>query len=118
MHFVRGKVRRSPTATGANRKRAALILQYEDTLLGKQRRLPVDMVVLMGAMEPHGRGEGVRHQVRHFVQHGRLVPKRHPKLDPVATMTDGVFVAGCARGRRTFPPRWPKAPRPRPGSPA
>ena len=27
-------------------------MQVEDTLLGKQRRIPVDMVVLMGAIEP------------------------------------------------------------------
>ena len=29
-----------------------LIVQVEDTLLGKQRRIPLDMVILMGAMEP------------------------------------------------------------------
>jgi heterodisulfide reductase subunit A len=29
--------------------------------------------------------------------------EKHPKLDPVATMTDGVFIAGCAQGPRDVP---------------
>jgi heterodisulfide reductase subunit A len=29
--------------------------------------------------------------------------ERHPKLDPVATMTDGVFIAGCAQGPKDIP---------------
>jgi heterodisulfide reductase subunit A len=29
--------------------------------------------------------------------------EKHPKLDPVATLTDGVFVAGCAQGPRDIP---------------
>ncbi|HMJ81189.1 MAG TPA: 4Fe-4S binding protein, partial [Candidatus Dormibacteraeota bacterium] len=31
------------------------------------------------------------------------VIERHPKLDPVATMTEGVFAAGCALGPRDIP---------------
>ncbi|MGD2144681.1 MAG: 4Fe-4S dicluster domain-containing protein, partial [Anaerolineae bacterium] len=29
--------------------------------------------------------------------------ERHPKLDPVGTTTDGVFIAGCAQGPRDIP---------------
>ena len=29
-----------------------LIIQVEDTLVGKQRRIPVDMVILSGGIEP------------------------------------------------------------------
>jgi heterodisulfide reductase subunit A len=29
--------------------------------------------------------------------------ERHPKLDPVATMTDGVFVAGVCQGPKDIP---------------
>jgi heterodisulfide reductase subunit A2 len=31
------------------------------------------------------------------------VIEKHPKLDPVATMTEGVFVAGCAQGPKDIP---------------
>ena len=29
--------------------------------------------------------------------------ERHPKLDPVATMTEGIFIAGCAQGPKDIP---------------
>jgi len=29
--------------------------------------------------------------------------EKHPKLDPVATMTAGIFIAGCAQGPRDIP---------------
>jgi heterodisulfide reductase subunit A len=29
--------------------------------------------------------------------------ERHPKLDPVATMTDGIYIAGCAQGPKDIP---------------
>src|SRR3970282_2142166 len=29
--------------------------------------------------------------------------ERHPKLDPVATMTEGVFIAGCVQGPKDIP---------------
>ena len=29
--------------------------------------------------------------------------EKHPKLDPVATMTDGIFVVGCCQGPKDIP---------------
>ena len=29
--------------------------------------------------------------------------ERHPKIDPVATMTEGIFIAGCAQGPKDIP---------------
>jgi len=29
--------------------------------------------------------------------------ERHPKLDPIATMTDGVYVVGCCQGPKDIP---------------
>jgi heterodisulfide reductase subunit A len=29
--------------------------------------------------------------------------ERHPKLDPVATMTEGIFIAGCVQGPKDIP---------------
>ena len=88
----------------------------EDTLLGKQRRIPVDMVILMGGLEPQADAKEMGLKCGISCSMAGWYTERHPKLDPVATMTDGVFVAGAARGRRTFPPRWPKGPRPPPAS--
>ena len=32
-----------------------MIIQVEDTLVGKQRRIPVDMVILSAGLEPRAR---------------------------------------------------------------
>ena len=42
-------------------------------------------------------------EVRHLLQHAGWYIERHPKLDPVATMTDGVFVAGACQGPKDIP---------------
>ena len=82
VHFVRGKVAEVTDAARSPEEKGQLIVQVEDTLLGKQRRIPVDMVVLMGAMEPQADAKEVGPEVRHFVQHGRLVHRAPPEARP------------------------------------
>ncbi|MGD8865027.1 MAG: CoB--CoM heterodisulfide reductase iron-sulfur subunit A family protein, partial [Anaerolineales bacterium] len=52
MHFIRGRVAEVTDAARLPGEEGMLIVQAEDTLLGKQRRVPVDMVILMAALEP------------------------------------------------------------------
>ena len=73
MHFVRGKVAEVTDAARLPGEQGKLIVQCEDTLLGRQRRIPVDMVVLMSALEPREDAKETRPEVRHLLQHGRLV---------------------------------------------
>jgi len=103
MLFVRGKVAEVTDVARFPHEEGKLIVQVEDTLLGKQRRIPVDMVVLMGALEP-------RHDAREIGLKAGIscgaagwFIERHPKLDPVATMTDGVFIAGACQGPKDIP---------------
>ncbi|MGA2064588.1 MAG: CoB--CoM heterodisulfide reductase iron-sulfur subunit A family protein [Thermoguttaceae bacterium] len=103
MHFIRGKVAEVTNAARKPEEAGKLIVQFEDTLLGRQRRLPVDMVVLMGALEPQADAKefGIRSCIS--CSEGGWYIERHPKLDPVATMTDGVFVAGACQGPKDIP---------------
>jgi heterodisulfide reductase subunit A len=80
-----------------------LIVQVEDTLLGKQRRIPVDMVILMAAIEPRSDSREVGLQFGIACSIEGWYTERHPKLDPVATMTDGIFIAGAAQGPKDIP---------------
>jgi heterodisulfide reductase subunit A len=61
------------------------------------------MVVLMGALEPQvdAKELGIRCGISCSV--AGWYTERHPKLDPVATMTDGVFVAGACQGPKDIP---------------
>ncbi len=103
MHFIRGKVAEVTDAARLPGEEDKLIVQVEDTLLGKQRRIPVDMVILMAAVEPRADARDVGLQFGIACSMEGWFTERHPKLDPVATMTDGIFVAGAAQGPKDIP---------------
>ena len=103
MNFVRGKVSEVTDAARMPEEEGKLIVQCEDTLVGKQRRLPVDMVVLMGALEPQADAKELGLKCGISCSMAGFYTERHPKLDPVATMTDGVFVAGACQGPKDIP---------------
>jgi heterodisulfide reductase subunit A len=103
MQFIRGKVAEVSQAAGPAEEAGKLVLQFDDTLLGRQRRLPVDMVVLMGALEPQADAKEFGLRCGLSCGAAGWYIERHPKLDPVATMTDGVFVAGACQGPKDIP---------------
>ena len=103
MHFVRGKVAEVTDAARQPDEAGKLIVQYEDTLVGRQKRQPFDMVVLMGALEPQEDAKEFGLRAGISCSSAGWYIERHPKLDPVATMTDGVFVAGVCQGPKDIP---------------
>ncbi len=103
MTFVRGKVAEVTDAARLPSEQGKLIVQFEDTLVGKQKRLPFDMVVLMGAIEPQTDAKELGIRCGISCSMAGWYTERHPKRDPVATMTDGVFVAGACQGPKDIP---------------
>jgi heterodisulfide reductase subunit A len=102
-HFIRGKVAEITDAARYPGEEGKLIVQAENTLVGKQMRVPVDMVILSAALEPrHDFKEVARLFGISCSEEGWLI-ERHPKLDPVATMTEGIYIAGCAQGPKDIP---------------
>jgi heterodisulfide reductase subunit A2 len=102
VNMIRGKVADvypDPSGTGTDR----LIVQAEDTLLGRILKVPVDMVVLAVGLEPHKDAEDVRRMFNMSCSSEGFFLERHPKLAPVSTFTDGVFVAGCCQGPKDIP---------------
>jgi len=98
--FVRGKVADIyPAGNGDGR----LILQAEDTLLGMVRKIPVDMVVLSVGLEPRPDANDVRRLFNIGCSGDGFFLERHPKLAPVSTFADGIFVAGCCQGPKDIP---------------
>jgi len=102
-NFIRGKVAKVTDEAMAEEEKGKLIVVVEDTLLGAMLRVPVDMVVLATALEPRGDAAEVAKLVGITKSADGFFLERHPKLDPVATMTDGVFVAGCCQGPKDIP---------------
>ncbi len=102
-HFVRGKVAEVTDFARVPEEEGKLIIQVEDTLIGKQRRIPVDMVILSAGIEPRRDAKEVGKLFGIACSSDGWYIERHPKLDPVATMTDGIFIAGCAQGPKDIP---------------
>lgn len=103
MHFIRGKVSEVTDAARLSSEQGKLIVQCEDTLIGRQQRFPVDMVILMGALEPQADAREMGLKCGISCSMDGWYTERHPKLDPVATMTDGIFVAGVCQGPKDIP---------------
>jgi heterodisulfide reductase subunit A len=101
--FIRGKVANITEHALSPEEEGKLIVTCEDTLLGNMVRVPVDMVVLCVAIEPRRDAN----QVAKIFHLGRskdgFFLERHPKLDPVAAMFEGVFMAGCCQGPKDIP---------------
>ncbi|MBT7989451.1 MAG: CoB--CoM heterodisulfide reductase iron-sulfur subunit A family protein, partial [Anaerolineae bacterium] len=102
-HFVRGKVAEVTNAARQPDEREKLIIQVEDTLIGKQRRIPVDMVILSAGLEPRHDAKDVAKLFGISCSADGWYIEKHPKLDPIATMTDGVYIAGCVQGPKDIP---------------
>jgi heterodisulfide reductase subunit A len=101
--FVRGKVAEVTNVARVPEEEGKLIIQVEDTLIGKQRRIPVDMVILSSGMQARHDSKEVAKLFGISCSADAWYIERHPKLDPVATMTDGVYIAGCAQGPKDIP---------------
>ncbi len=102
-NFVRGRVAEVTDAARNPGEEGKLIVQVEDTLIGQQRRIPVDMVILMGAVEPRHDAKELSHMFGAGCSEAGFFTERHPKLDPVATMSEGIFIAGACQGPKDIP---------------
>ena len=80
-----------------------LIVQAEDTMLDCIMKVPVDMVVLSVGLEPHPDTEKIRRLFNMSCSSEGWFLERHPKLAPVSTFTDGIFLAGCCQGPKDIP---------------
>ena len=101
--FVRGRVAEVTDAARLAGEEGKLIIQVEDTLAGKQRRIPVDMVILSAGMQPRADAKAAAKLFGISCSADGWYIEKHPKLDPVATMTEGIFIAGCVQGPKDIP---------------
>jgi len=101
--FFRGRPGEVTNVAETPEEKGKLVVQFEDTLVGRQRRIPVDMVILSCGLEPQQDAEEVARLFSVSRSADGFFLEKHPKLDPVATMTDGIFVAGCCQSPKDIP---------------
>jgi heterodisulfide reductase subunit A len=103
VHFIRGKVAEVTDWALDPSEEGKLVLRVEDTLAGMVRRIPVDMVVLSTGLEPTPDAQEVRRLFNISCSREGFFLERHPKLAPVSTFTDGIFLAGACQGPKDIP---------------
>jgi heterodisulfide reductase subunit A len=84
------------------REDGRLLVRVRDTLLrGEEVEIPADLVVLVTGMVP--RENAVLNGVLKLpLDAAGFFNEIHPKLRPVETLIDGVFIAGTAQGPKTL----------------
>jgi heterodisulfide reductase subunit A len=102
-HFIRGRVAEVTDIARTLAEEGKLIVQVYDTLFGAQRRIPVDMVILSVGMQARHDAQQVGQLFGLGCDFNDFFIERHPKLDPVLTMVEGVFIAGACQGPMAIP---------------
>lgn len=93
VNYVRGKV-----AEIIPKQDGTLMVQYEDTNLGRKGREIFDMVVLCPALIPSAGTKELADKLGVPLGDDGFIEEKHVKLDPVNTLNQAAFAAGCALG--------------------
>ncbi len=97
--FVRGRVSEVRESFETDK----IVIRAEDTFLGQPVEAEVDIVVLSCGIEaPKDLSEFARILGLQRSADGFLL-EAHPKLRPVETNTDGIFIAGAVQGPKDIP---------------
>ncbi len=80
-----------------------LVVKAEDANLGRLLQVPVDMVILSAGLEPRRGAQDVAHVFGLSRSADGFFLERHPKLGPVETASNGVFIAGACQSPKDIP---------------
>ena len=97
IYFIRGK------GSEIFKRDGRLVVAAEDTMLGTPVEIPVDMVVLGTGLTARNDAEKVAQVLGISQSADRFFMEAHPKLRPVSTNVDGIFLAGCCQGPKDIP---------------
>ena len=98
--FIRGKGARVAASVD---EPGRLVVEAEDTITGKFIKLPVDMVVLSPAMIPRSDARDIARLFNLSTDKQGFFMERHPKLAPLSTMSEGIFIAGVCQSPKDIP---------------
>ncbi len=95
--YLRGRV------SQIYQKDGKLVVLGEDSLMGRPVEITADLVVLATGMEASENAAEVAQKLNISYNAYNFLIEAHPKLRPVETQTDGIFIAGAAVGPRDIP---------------
>ena len=80
-----------------------MLIEFDEILSGERIEVPADLVILMVAKEAHKEAKKLAQTVGISMCGNQFFIERHPKLDPVATTTDGVYIVGSCQAPKDIP---------------
>jgi heterodisulfide reductase subunit A len=80
-----------------------MLIAVNEKLSGESIEIPADLVILMVGMEAQADADKVARLVNISQDKDGWFIESHPKLDPVATTTEGIFIAGACSGPKDIP---------------
>jgi len=101
--FIRGKAAMITKKVQDPSEEGKLVVIAEDTLTQMMLRVPVDLVVLCSAIEPQPDVAAVARTFKISRSADGFFLEKHPKLAPISTSNDGVFIAGACQGPKDIP---------------
>jgi heterodisulfide reductase subunit A len=99
VRFIQGR----PSQISEDPKTGQLFIQAEDLALGEVIEVEADMVVLSTAAVPRADTDEMGSVLNISRSPSGFFMEYHPKLRPVDTPTDGIFLAGAAQGPKDIP---------------
>ncbi|MGD0582696.1 MAG: CoB--CoM heterodisulfide reductase iron-sulfur subunit A family protein [Bacteroidales bacterium] len=80
-----------------------MLIEVNEKLSGEHIEIPADMVILMVGMEAREDSNEIARLVNISQDKDGWFIESHPKLEPVATTTDGIFIAGTCVAPKDIP---------------
>jgi len=80
-----------------------MLIEVHERLSGELIEIPADLIVLMVGMEARDDAKEIAHLANISQDKDGWFIESHPKLEPVATTTDGVFIAGTCVAPKDIP---------------
>ncbi|MCY1721104.1 CoB--CoM heterodisulfide reductase iron-sulfur subunit A family protein [Prolixibacteraceae bacterium Z1-6] len=81
----------------------SMLIEFTEQFSKEQVEVPADLVILMVAMESHADAKDISHIAGISMCGNSFFIEKHPKLDPVATTSDGVFIVGTCQAPKDIP---------------
>jgi len=80
-----------------------MLIEVNEKLSGEVIEIPADLVILMVGMEAQEDSSEIAHLVNISQDKDGWFIESHPKLEPVATTTDGIYIAGTCVAPKDIP---------------
>jgi heterodisulfide reductase subunit A len=97
VNFYHGRVK------GVEKCNGHLIVRWDENFYNQPDHIEADMVILATGFEPHDNMDKVARTFGVNRSRNGFFLERHPKLGPIETTTEGIFLAGACQSPKDIP---------------